>query len=320
MLTRNRDRIGIAAVLGAAVCLGVLAGALMHGERGARTLSCQPFVLAFTFFLQGQRGLARRLRRAIRKGELTVAYQPLVDLNTRAVVGAEALARWTSDSDGAVSPDVFVKAAEGEGFVSELTQFILHRVVDEFDDLLRRGSFAVTVNIAMQDLNEASFFEVLSQCVRSANIKPATIGFDLAERATADRVAAIRAIGRLKSAGHRVYIDDFGTGFSSLSYLQRLAADGIKIDRGFTSAVGTQSANAAAVPQLLDMASQLNLTVVVEGIETEEQLAYFRQAGRGILGQGWLFGAPVPAAEFKKHYAPGVKYAVAASSAKALQA
>jgi sensor c-di-GMP phosphodiesterase-like protein len=342
-LTRYRNRFVLAALLAGAVCLGWLTAALVHRECGvpavyasSRSVLCGLYNhrennghrgpsggalgLGLTFLFQRQRTLARRLRRALRKGELTVVYQPVVDLNTRAIAGAEALARWTTESNGTISPGIFVEAAEGDGFVGELTRFILHRVVDEFDDVLRRGNFAVTVNITIQDLNNPEFFEVLSQCVRAANIKPSTIGFDLAEQSTADRVAAIQAIARLKSAGHKVYIDDFGTGFSSLSYLQRLAADGIKIDRSFSSAIGTRAVEASVVPQLLDMANQLNLSVVVEGIETEEQLAYFRQTREGILGQGWLLGAPVPAAQFKKQYGAGLTQSASASSTKTREA
>lgn len=97
-----------------------------------------------------------------------------------------------------------------------------------------------------------------------------------------------------------VYIDDFGTGYSSLSYLHRLAVDAIKIDRSFTQTVGTEAVTASVVPQILAMAAQLELMVVVEGVETAEQMEYFRAAGPGLLGQGWFFGKPVPAAQLRE--------------------
>jgi sensor c-di-GMP phosphodiesterase-like protein len=100
--------------------------------------------------------------------------------------------------------------------------------------------------------------------------------------------------------GHPVYIDDFGTGYSSLAYLHDLKISAIKIDRAFTSTVGTEALTASVVPQILQIASGLNLLVVVEGIETERQARYFRTARTGIRGQGWLFGKPVPAAHFKR--------------------
>jgi sensor c-di-GMP phosphodiesterase-like protein len=262
--------------------------------------------LTVLLFLRRQRSLARRPRRAIRRGELSVAYQPVVDLETREVTGAEALARWRDESNEMVPPDLFIEAAEQGGFIQEITQLILERVVEEIDDLLRLGNFRVTINITMQDLTSPSFFEHIYECMKASKIKPGTLGFELTERSTGDREMARDAIAHLKSLGHSVYIDDFGTGYSSLAYLHDLSVDAIKIDRAFTATVGTQAVTASVVPQILEMASQLDLTVVVEGIETEEQAEYFRAAGRGIMGQGWLFGKPVSAEQLKRQIAVAV--------------
>jgi sensor c-di-GMP phosphodiesterase-like protein len=253
------------------------------------------------------------LRRAVRKGELTVVYQPVVDLNSRAVVGAEALARWTTDSDEQVSADVFIELAERKGFIGEVTQHMLECVVEQMDDLLRRGNFQVTINITMQDLNAPAFFDRLQQCVKAARIEPAALGLELTERCTADRDLATQAIARLKSMGHAVFIDDFGTGYSSLAYLHELAVDGIKIDRSFTGTVGTEAVTASVVPQILEMANQLGLLVIVEGIESSEQADFFLKASHGILGQGWLFGKPVSAAQFKTQFGPAITEAVSST-------
>ena len=262
--------------------------------------------LALILFDHRQRSFERRLRRAVRKGELNVVYQPVVDLNTRLVVGAEALARWTNESDGSVPADVFIDLAERRKFIGEITGHVLECVAEEMGDLLRRGDFHVTVNITMQDLNSAAFLVGLQQCVKTAKIEPAALGLELTERCTADREAATQAIARLKSTGHAVFIDDFGTGYSSLAYLHELAVDGIKIDRAFTATVGTEAVTASVVPQILEMASQLGLLVVVEGIESEQQAEYFARAGRGIMGQGWLFGKPVTAALFRTQFGAAI--------------
>jgi sensor c-di-GMP phosphodiesterase-like protein len=267
---------------------------------GAVLGACVALTLMLLFYRR--RSFERRLRRAVRGGELTVVYQPVVDLNTRAVVGAEALARWTNESDEQVPADMFVDLAERKEFIGEITRYVLRCVVEEMDDLLRRGDFHVTVNITMQDLNAPAFFDQLQRCVKAARIQPAALGLELTERSTADRVQATEAIARLKSMGHAVFIDDFGTGYSSLAYLHELAVDGIKIDRAFTGTVGTEAVTASVVPQILEMASQLGLLVVVEGIESEQQAEYFSRAGRGIMGQGWLFGRPVSAALFKTQF------------------
>jgi sensor c-di-GMP phosphodiesterase-like protein len=276
------DRASLVARLGA----GALAGALA--------------ALTLILFFNRQRSLVRNLRRAIKKGELSVRYQPVVDLDSGAVVGAEALVRWITETGEAVPPEHFIAAAETRGFVGEITRVVIECVTEEIDDLLKLDDFAATVNITTQDLCDPRFFQLVEERVRSANILPQSLGFELTERSTADRNVVIGAIERLRSMGHPVYIDDFGTGYSSLAYLHDLKISAIKIDRAFTSTVGTEAVTASVVPQILDIASKLNLMVVVEGIETERQAGYFRTARAGIRGQGWLFGRPVPAAQFKR--------------------
>jgi sensor c-di-GMP phosphodiesterase-like protein len=246
-----------------------------------------------------QRSIERQLRRAIRSGALTIAYQPVVNLDTGVIVGAEALARWIDRSGKTVRPDLFVSLAEEGGYVSEITRLVLRKTIHEMGDLLAAGNFKITLNMTAEDLRDRRFFDLLEQGTRSAGLAPWCIGLELTERSTADRTVAIQAIRELRHAGHTVYIDDFGTGYSSLSYLHRLSVDAIKIDQSFTQTVGTGAVTASVVPLILKMAYELGLMVVVEGIETIEQAEYFRKAGSGILGQGWLFGKPVPAAQMK---------------------
>lgn len=250
-------------------------------------------------FFSRQRNFQRSLRRAIRRGEVTVAYQPIVELATGSIVGAEALARWTNDAGEPVSPEIFVAVAEQKGFIHELTQLMIQRATAEIAELLRRENFRLTINITARDLRDPEFFSGLGDCLKRTGISPGALGFELTERSTAEQSLVAEALARLKAAGHAVYVDDFGTGYSSLAYLHRLDIDAIKIDRAFTSTVGTEAVTASVVPQILDMAHRLNLGVVVEGIETKAQAEHFGRNREGILGQGWLFGKPVPAADFK---------------------
>ena len=122
--------------------------------------------------------------------------------------------------------------------------------------------------------------------MRSAGLAPACIGLELTERSTSDQAVAIRAISDLRLAGHTVYIDDFGTGYSSLSYLHRLSVDAIKIDQSFTQTVGTGAVTASVVPLILDMAYELGLMVVVEGIETSRTGGVLPQSGQRHPGSG----------------------------------
>jgi sensor c-di-GMP phosphodiesterase-like protein len=182
----------------------------------------------------------------------------------------------------------------------------MNRAIEELGDELAKGNFRITLNISSQDLASPAFF---AQFMVLAKIAPSVVGLELTERSTADHGVAISAIDQLSQAGHAVYIDDLGTGYSSLAYLHQLAVSAIKIDRAFTKTIGTESVTASVVPQILEMAAKLNLKVVVEGIETEEQAEYFRKAGSGILGQGWLFGRPAPAAMFRARFAESNKSA-----------
>lgn len=259
--------------------------------------------LILILFYRRQQTLDRQLRRAIRRGDLTLVYQPVVDLESGKVVAAEALVRWVNDAGESIRPDIFVAIAEEYGFVSQITQLVMKRAIEELGDLLASGQFRLTLNITAEDLAAPEFFRQLEQRAVLAKIAPSIIGLELTERSTADQATAIKAIAQLIQTGHPVYIDDFGTGYSSLAYLHRLAASAIKIDRAFTKTIGTDSVTSSVVPQILDMAAQLNLMVVVEGIETEEQREYFRKAGVGILGQGWLFGRPGRAAQLRARIA-----------------
>ena len=250
--------------------------------------------------LHGQRSMEKQLRRAVRTGALTTVYQPIVNLQTGTIVGAETLVRWINEDGESVRPDVFMALAEERGFADQVTRLVVGRVMNELGNLLLQGRLRVTVNIASQDLSDPEFPGYLQECLSEAGVQPSSIGLELTERSTANRKTAVAALAKLKSTGYMVYIDDFGTGYSSLSYLHELDVDAIKVDRAFTQTVGTEAVTASVVPQILAMAEQLDLQVVVEGIETEEQAQYFRAAGRGILGQGWLYGKPVPAAQFRR--------------------
>jgi len=253
--------------------------------------------LGFTLILQpGKRNLATQLKRALRRNQLTVMYQPIVDVKTSEIVGAEALARWTNEEGQYIRPDIFVAAAEELGFVGKLTRVVLQLIVVELGGFLRANpGFHVNVNIAAADLADPHFLPMLEKLLAKYKIPSQSINLELTERSTADHHLAISSISKLRERGHEFYIDDFGTGYSSLKYLNELAVDAIKIDRAFTDAIGTGSLTAVIVPQILAMAQALKVKVVVEGVERAEQSEYFANLDQEILAQGWHFGEAVPA-------------------------
>jgi sensor c-di-GMP phosphodiesterase-like protein len=259
------------------------------------------FGFACSLLYYRSRSMEQQLRKAIRTDRLRVVYQPIVELANRRIVGAEALARWTDDDDIEVAPEVFVKIAEERGFVGTITELVVRHVLSECGDILRnRPGFRVNINIAAADLGDAQFMPKLESALERARVKAVSLGIEITESNTARLQVAKDAILQLQRIGHRVHIDDFGTGYSSLSYLHDLEVDGIKIDRVFTMAIGTDSVTVSIVPQILDMAAALKLEVTVEGIETAEQADYFAASALPIFAQGWYFGRPVTAAEFRR--------------------
>ncbi len=256
--------------------------------------------MMFSFLYDRSQELSQQLRRAVRRDELKVVYQPIVDLPTRTIVGAEALARWTDEAGNEVDPDVFVVMAEALGIVGEITKTVLHRSLRDFaKTFYNNPTFRLSVNVAAADLVDAKFLPMLKESLDRAQVRPENLVIEITERSAANGVVAMETIRSLRSRGHSIHIDDFGTGTSNLDKLLYLFADTIKIDKTFTRVIGTESVAAAILPQILAMAKSLNLEVVVEGVESDRQADYFSRVTQKIYGQGWLYGHPVTAEEFQ---------------------
>ncbi|MGB7984026.1 MAG: EAL domain-containing protein [Terracidiphilus sp.] len=258
-------------------------------------------LVAFAYLLihWNSRSLANQLRRAIRLDKLHLVYQPIIDLRSGRLVGAEALVRWSDEEGFTVSPEVFVRLAEERGFISELTARVVMHALKDFHKLQDGNpEFQLHINVTASDLVDEKLLPLLDKSLAEAGVPPHSVAIEVTEGSTASKQPAMRAIHSLRERGHSVKIDDFGTGYSSLAYLKDLAVDAIKIDRAFVQTVGTGAVIEGILPQILAMAETLNLNVVIEGIETEEQAQYFREAKMSLTGQGFLFGRPVPVEKF----------------------
>lgn len=256
--------------------------------------------LFFSLLYRRNRSMEHQLRRAIASDKVRLVYQPIVDLASRQITGAEALARWTDDEGFAVSPDVFVRVAEQNGFVGELTHLVVRHALRDFAEIIRDNpDFRLSINVAAADLSDPKFLPMLSEALKQTGVPARNLAIEITESSTARHQMAKEAIRGLRQNGHSVHVDDFGTGYSSLSYLHDLSIDTIKIDRSFTQSIGTQAVTVGILPQILAMASVLNLGVIVEGVETSQQASYFAGSDSTILAQGWLFGRPVPVSEFR---------------------
>jgi len=263
------------------------------------SLSGVLIVLVLTMIRLRNQSLHCQLRRAIRRDEVRLVYQPILNLANGKIVEAEALSRWTDEDGFSVSPDVFVRLAEERGFMNELTEMVVRQALRDFRELLRSDpEFRLNVNVSASDLADPNFLPMLDRSLAEAGVEAHHLAIELTESSTACKQVAVEVIRQLRLRGHCVQLDDFGTGYSSLAYLKDLAVDAIKIDRSFTQAIGTESVIGAILPQILAMAQALDLQVIVEGIETVEQASYFAVLEMPMLGQGWLFGHPVPADVF----------------------
>ncbi len=260
---------------------------------GAAGLSC---ALVMVLSRKKKHTQTHELKQAILTGKLSVAYQPIVELGTHQIVGAEALARWTDEVGDSIRPETIIALAEAEGFVSEITRFVLTRSLEELGPILEhKPDFRLCINLAPADLADPRLLMLLDERLRETQILPSNVVFELTERSISDKDVAVLAIRRLRERGHWVLIDDFGTGYSNLAYLTELNVDGIKISRSFIATLGTESVTASIVPQILEVAKSFGLSVVVQGIERAEQAKYFASDDPKMLGQGWFFGLPVPA-------------------------
>ncbi|MCY1700963.1 EAL domain-containing protein [Lelliottia sp. SL45] len=235
-----------------------------------------------------------RLQDALYSRHFAIHYQPIIELRTGKLVGAEALARWPQADGSTLSPDVFVPLAEQTGLITQLTLQVIEKVFEDMGHWLHLNPDQyISVNIAPADLKSGSLLTPLAKLLKKWDVKSHQIAFELTERGFIEPKEVAPAIAAFRHAGHVIYIDDFGTGYSSLSYIQELDVDTLKIDKSFVNVFGNKS----VTPYIIQMAKSLNLSMVAEGIETDQQLSWLRAHGVQY-GQGWLYSKALPRVEF----------------------
>jgi diguanylate cyclase (GGDEF)-like protein/PAS domain S-box-containing protein len=244
----------------------------------------------------------QELQRALEQGELRLRYQPSVDLATGQVVGAEALVRWEHPQRGLIVPDSFLGVAEETGLIVPLGSWVVGETCRQLAEWQTRPATAdlrVSVNLSARELTHPDVVTTVLSCVRESGIDPRSLAIEVTEStAMADGDTGFRALRDLSAEGIRVAIDDFGTGYSSMEQLRRMPVDIVKVDRSFVSGMASDSTDREIVAAVVGMARALNLSVVAEGIETQQQAEALRELGCDI-GQGFLFAKAVPAAEFE---------------------
>ncbi|HEY1804629.1 MAG TPA: EAL domain-containing protein [Terracidiphilus sp.] len=250
---------------------------------------------AVNYIAQHRSSFPTTVRRAVRNREFFVEYQPIVELQSRRIVGAEALVRWKTPL-ATIPPDHFIPLAEERGLMHLITGQVLAMVASDLPRILALDpSFEVAINMSSSDLKSGQTIERLDHLLAATGAQPRNIGIEATERAYLHDRETAQLIGVLRSKGFRVAIDDFGTGYSSLACLQSLSLDTLKIDKAFVDTIDTDGATSQVVHHIIEMARSLQLELVAEGVETEAQAQFL--ALRGVrYAQGWLFGKPRPIA------------------------
>jgi diguanylate cyclase (GGDEF)-like protein len=240
---------------------------------------------------QERRFLKREVARALAAHAFDVHYQPIVTAEGGTITGVEALLRWNHPARGLVPPSVFVPLAEEVGLMDRLGEFALRRAVS---DAGRWPDLYVSVNLSPIQIRDRAFAELVLSVLQDAGLEPSRLVLEMTETVLVhDREHTAARLRELRALGVRLALDDFGSGYSSLSYLQGLPFDKLKIDRSFLAGL-TQFANAGVIIQaIVRLGRALGMGVVIEGVETEEQRVLSRLAGCSEL-QGYLFGKPVP--------------------------
>lgn len=250
---------------------------------------------AVLFISRIQLSMPSMLRAAAKRGEFYLEYQPIVELESRRWIGAEALVRWRQRGR-VVRPDQFIPVAEESGVITLITEQVMSIAATDLPKLVKLNpSFHVAINLSAPDLCSNHTFEMLQRALRISGAQPANIEIEATERSFLQGPEAREILAKIRSMGVTVAIDDFGTGYSSLACLQTLGLDTLKIDKAFVDTIGTDGATSQVVLHIIEMAHSLNLEMVAEGVETEEQAQFLLK--RGVhYGQGWLFGRPMPIA------------------------
>jgi diguanylate cyclase (GGDEF)-like protein len=233
------------------------------------------------------------LRRGTQRQEFVPHYQPIIRLSDGALVGVEALMRWQHPERGLLAPEEFLATAEESGVLEQMDWQIYEQACRDIAALDALGAY-VTINVSPRHLRANGFSERLLALLASHDVKPSLLRLEITEGALLENPDQVQlSLGQLRAAGVQTLLDDFGTGFSSLSYLHRFPLHGLKIDRSFVAALqyGESGGSTAIVRAIRLLADSLGLEVIAEGIETEEQRQQLRLLGLPF-GQGYLFARP----------------------------
>jgi EAL domain-containing protein (putative c-di-GMP-specific phosphodiesterase class I) len=251
-------------------------------------------------WLTNQIALENALRHAVARDELRLVYQPIVDSDNACVRGFEALVRWERPGFGLVAPDEFISVAEDAGLIAEIGAWVLDRACEEAASWAARWPdlrLDVSVNVSSRQLATRDIIDTVTTALARTGLDPSLLTLELTESTLIDDTPNTQAIlSELRGLGVNLSLDDFGTGYSSLTYLRSFPINIVKIDKSFVRTIGTEREDTAIVAAVIALAHNLDISVVAEGVETQQQLAVLLQLQCQFL-QGYLFSPPRPDAD-----------------------
>ena len=251
--------------------------------------------------MQARRALEMDLRQALEKGQLTLHYQPLLNLATDQVCGCEALLRWQHPERGWIAPGDFIPIAEATGLIVPIGEWVLREACKEAATW--PDGFRVAVNLSAVQFRSRNLVQVVVGALAATGLSSARLEVEITESVLlADGEGALEILNQLRAVGVRIALDDFGTGYSSLGYLRRFPFDKIKIDRCFVSDIGKDKASALAILRTVaQLGASLGMTTTAEGVETQDQLEMVRAEGCTEM-QGYLLSPPLIATKVRRFF------------------
>jgi len=244
--------------------------------------------------------LETELHDAIEKKEFILYYQPLINIESGKIMGAEALLRWQHPTRGLVSPDLFLSLCEQTGLIVDIGAYVLHTACEQMKSWHAMGhtELCVAVNLSQRQFSHVGLIELLKAVLKTTSISPENLELEITESILMENTERnIKLLQSLRNLGLKLSLDDFGTGYSSLSYLKQFPFNVLKIDKSFIDDIAISKDSEVIVSAIIAMAKSLGLTVIAEGVETKEQLAILKEKKCDIM-QGYLFSRPVLESEF----------------------
>ena len=273
----------------------------MVGTIGAATLAVLIMALALIFPWRSRTNPIVEMERALEEGEFIPYYQPVINLRSGAIVGAEVLMRWRKPDGSIVPPAMFIPLAESSGLILDMTKALMIAARDELGPVLGpRPRVRLGFNLTADHFKDETVVEEVREVFAASPLRLSQIVLEVTERQPLDDLdMARRVIAALQELGCKIAIDDVGTGHGGLSYMLKLGVDFIKIDKLFVDAIGTERYSTTIIETLIDLARTMRMEILAEGVETFEQVKYLRDRGI-VLAQGYAFAPPLPGSLFRQ--------------------